>query len=343
MTNENSFGHYVGSFSFFYIKYPFMQRLTLFILVSLFLACSNGKMEEENESGFSYKGFSEAFRNASLPFQLSDTLLLKNKDTSTIHSVAFAAMIPDSVTNKIFGKKAKIRYIPLWKVEAPEAERYFIVKAVAGQKKTALLLVFNEDDSLGAVFPFLVPDADASTFQVSGIDKAYSISRAVIKRRPNDVSAEGKDVYVYNKDAKQFTLIMTDPLDDKSLELINPIDTLSKQHKLAGDYVKDKRNIVSIRDGRSENTLTVFIHIEKDKDCTGEIKGDVALTSPTTAVYRQSGDPCILQLTFTKSSVKLTEVEGCGSRRGLECRFEGSFPKKIAAKAKGKSKKGTKQ
>lgn len=315
-----------------------MQRLLLFILMSLFLACNSGETEEDDDSGFSYEKFSETFKTASLPFQLSDTLFLKNKDTATIRSIAFPAMIPDSITNKIFGKKAKIRYIPLWKVEVPKAERYFIVKAIAGQKKAALLLTFNEDDSLGAVFPFLVPDNDATTFQVSGIDKAYSVSRSVVKRIPNDVSAEGKDVFVYNKDAKQFTLIMTDPLDDKNLELINPIDTFPKTHKLAGDYVKNKKNIVSVRDGRKANLLTVFVHIEKGKDCTGEVKGDAEMTSPTTAVYRQAGDPCVLQLTFTKSTVQLAELEGCGSRRGLECLFEGSFPKKKPAKPKGKSK-----
>ena len=317
-----------------------MRRLTLFLMMSLLWACSNGVPEEDEESsGFKYQAFAESFREATLPFQLSDTLFLKNKDTAAIRNTTFRSLIPDSVSSKIFGEKAKISYIPLWKIEFPKAERYFIVKAVAGQKKAALLLIFNEDDSFGAAFPFLVPDADAGTFQISGIDKAYSVFKTVVKRRSNNVSAEGKDVYVYNKDAAGFTLIMTDPLDDKSLELINPIDTLAKKHKLAGDYTKDKRNIVSIRDGRNDSLLTVFIHIDNGKDCSGEIKGEAQLTSPTTAVYRQAGDPCILQLTFAKSSVRLTELEGCGSRRGLECAFDGSFPRKKAEKAKASSKK----
>jgi hypothetical protein len=38
--------------------------------------------------------------------------------------------------------------------------------------------------------------------------------------------SEGKDVYVLNAEAKNFMLIMTDALEDKPTELINPIDTL---------------------------------------------------------------------------------------------------------------------
>jgi hypothetical protein len=130
-------------------------------------------------------------------------------------------------------------------------------------------------------------------------------------------------------------------LDERNLALVNPIDTLSKTHKLAGDYVKDKRNIVSVRDGRRPNLLTVFVHIEKG-NCTGEIKGDAIISSPTEAIYRQTGDPCILKLNFTGSTVKLTEVEGCGSRRGQDCAFEGSFTrKKQSATKKTNSKKKT--
>ena len=317
-----------------------MQSRILLVLTILVLACNSKKQTEEDDDSFSYSRFSESFKEASLPYVLSDTALQNNKDTVTLKGKAFSSLIPDSVTKKIFGKGAKVKYVPLRKIEVPKAERYFVVKATSGRARAALLLTFNEKDEFGAVFPLLVPDKDPATFQVSSIDKAYSISRAVTLRKANSVAAEGKDVYVYNKDARDFTLIMTYLLDEKSVDLVYPIDTLSKHHKLAGDYVKNKRNIVSVRDGRRPNLLTVFVHIENDQDCSGEIKGDAEITSPTTAVYRQPGDPCVLQLNFSSSSVKLTELEGCGSRRGLGCSFEGSFPKKKPSKSKNvKSKK----
>lgn len=313
-----------------------MQRIFLCVLIVL-AACKGDKKAEENEEGFTYNKFSEAFKTASVPFQLSDTFFLKNKDTATIKEANFSSFVPDSIKNKIFGKGSKVKYVPLYKIEAPKAESYFVVKAMSNKTKAALLFVFNTEGQFDAVFPFLIPDNDDATSQSSSIDKSYSVSRNVTLKRSNDLNAEGKDVYAYSKEAKQFVLIMTDPLDERSIDLVNPIDTLSKQHKFAGDYSKNKRNIVSVRDGRKPNLLTVFVHIEqKEGTCTGELKGDAEITSATTAVFRQPGDPCILQLTFSSSSVKLSEVEGCGSKRGLECAFDGSFSKKKAPKASAK-------
>jgi hypothetical protein len=304
-----------------------MARLSIFLFTLIFLACSNKKSPEETEAD-TYEQFDESFRIASLPFQLSDTFLIKNKDTAVIRGAAFTSLIPDSTIIKIFGKGTRVKNIPLYKIATPDGGHYYIVKTQTARKKAAFLLIFNKEQQLNASFPFLIPDADAATMQVSSIDKAYSISRSVFLKRPNDVMAEGKDVYVYDKATKNFVLVMTDLLDEKSLDLVNPIDTLSKKHKLAGDYSRDKKNIVSIRDGRKPNLLTVFAHIEKGSDCVGEIKGDATIVSPDMAVYQQPGDPCVLQLHFSGSTVRLSEVEGCGSRRGLGCSFDGSFTRK---------------
>ncbi len=53
-------------------------------------------------------------------------------------------------------------------------------------------------------------------------------------------------------------LIMTDPLDDKPTELINPIDTLPRKNKLSADYTTGKMNLVSIRDGRKNRPYYFF-------------------------------------------------------------------------------------
>jgi hypothetical protein len=304
------------------------------ILFSVFLfACGNGKTEEEEETEFSYKAFSEKFKETSAPYFIADTTLLKASDTTSLKNAVFLSYIPDSTKKNIFGKSTNIKYTPIAKISSKGKESYFIVKAYTPQKATALLMVFDKDEKFGAIFPFLNPDKDENTTQVSSIDKSFSISRSVIRRQTNDVSIEGKDVYVYNNEAKQFTLIMTDLLDEKNLEVINPIDTFAKTNKLAGDFSLDKRNIVSIRDGRNDKSLTVFVHIEKENgDCIGEIKGDAVLTSTTTAVYRQGGDPCVLEFTFASNSVTLKEVEGCGSRRDLNCLFDGTFKRRKEVK-----------
>ncbi|MGZ5287552.1 MAG: hypothetical protein ACXWB9_10225, partial [Flavisolibacter sp.] len=58
------------------------------------------------------------------------------------------------------------------------------------------------------------------------------------------------------------------------------------------------------------------------------------LTSGNNAIYRQSGDPCVLSFRFSGNSVMVTEDEGCGAHRGLDCSFNGSFTRKKVAKSK---------
>jgi len=137
---------------------------------------------------------------------------------------------------------------------------------------------------------------------------------------------------------------MTDLLDESKRDLINPIDTMPKTRKFAGDYILGKRNLVSIRNGRTASQALAFIHIEKNEGgCIGELKGEILFTSSNTAIYRQGGDPCILQFTFSSNSVSLKEEEGCGNHRGLDCTLNGNYTKKKEAKSRSINKKTTKK
>lgn len=312
------------------------------LLVLFAIGCNNEKKEEpEDESEFRYESFSGRFKDVSLPYVLTDSALLQNEDTTTIRNQAFIAFIPDSVKKQLFPNPSRLRYVPLVRVQASNGEQYFIIKALSGSRKAALLVAFDKDQNYGAALPFLVPDNDKKSLQVSSLDKSFSITRSISRPTEDNVMMEGKDVYAYNKDVRQFTLIMTDVLDEGDLEVLNPIDTFARTHKFAGDYTQGKRSILSIRDGRSPREVTFFVHFEKnDGECTGELKGSLFFTSSTTAVYRQGGDPCVLEFEFKKSSVSMREVEGCGLHRGLQCLFEGNFTKKKEpSKESGKSPK----
>lgn len=298
-------------------------------------SCNSGKTDE---TGFSYEKFSELFPSEQTSYQLTDANLLSNKDTTSIRSAEFAAFISDSVKRKLFGKTGKVKYIALARVKAPKNTSYYIVKAISGTKRAALLLPFT-NDQFDAVFPFLIPDDDATTTQTSTIDKSNAIIKGISQKKSGGEVAEGREVYQYVPEAKQFTLLLTNPLNNTA-ELINPIDTLPKKHKFSGDYLKDKKNFVSVRDGRSSNELLLFIHIE-DGDCSGEIKATILLTSSTSGVYRQSGDPCELNFQFKGNSVVVTEGSGCGSRRGLDCSFNGTYTKKKEAKPKSTKKRSS--
>jgi hypothetical protein len=143
---------------------------------------------------------------------------------------------------------------------------------------------------------------------------------------------------VLNSEQRKFILIMTDALDDKVTELINPIDTFSRKNKLSGDYSSGKTNLISIRDGRKPDRLSFFIHFEKNNgSCNGELKGEAIIRSANLAEYRLNGDPCVLQFKFTSSAVNVKEIEGCGVHRGLRCAFDGSYSKKKEPKPKPKT------
>lgn len=307
------------------------------VLIGLiaFLSCNNKKTDEK---GFSYEKFAELFPPAQSSYQLSDADLLSNKDTTVIRSADFAGLIPDSIKTKLFGKSSKVKYLALARVKGSKNTSYYVVKATSGTKKAALLLPFT-NDQFDAVFPFLVPDHDASTTQTSSIDKSNAIIKAVSQKKKGGAVNEGRNVYQYMPEDKRLALVLTNPLNSTS-EVINPIDTLPRKHKFSGDYVKNKKNFVSIRDGRSSTELLVFIHIE-DGDCTGEIKGTLLLTSSTKAVYRQSGDPCSVSFVFSSNSVTVKEQGGCGSRRGLDCSFDGTFKRKKEAKTKSPKKRSS--
>jgi hypothetical protein len=321
-----------------------MLRIGFILLCLVMVSCGSKKSGEKEENGFSYETFSEKFTTASLPYDLSDTALLRNRDTVTIRSTKFYSFISDSIKNKIFGKGVKIKYTPLVKIPNAKSHTFYILKAVGGGKKAAILLSFDKNNEFVAALPYLVPDEDPTTSQETSIDKSYSISRNISQRKPNEVIADGKDVYAFDPSSKRFALIMTDPLNDANLEVINPIDTLPRKNKFSGDYVKDKNNFVSVRDGRYPNQLIVFVHRDQNSgECTGELKGPILLTSASSAIYREGGDPCVLTFRFSTSSVMLKEDEGCGSHRGLNCSFDGSFPKKKLPKSKQTTKKALKK
>lgn len=322
---------------FILVEIAVMIRMAFVLCVVLF-ACNDDKTNTEEPDGFSYGRFSELFRPLNLPYQLSDTGLMKNKDTTAIRSSVFASFLPDSLKSKLFEKGSKIKYIALGQLKSTGDKNYYLLKAVSGNKKIALLYIF-EKENFSSVFPFLIPDNDPATTQSTVADKSLSITKNIFLRQPGNVIEEGKDVYGYDADLKQFTLVLTNPIGGYS-ELTNPIDTFPRKHKLAGDYGKDKTNIVSIRDGRNPNQLLLYIHVEnEDGSCTGEVKGDILVTSPTTAIYRQGGDPCVLSFRFSGSTVTVKEDEGCGSRRGLDCSFDGSYNKKKPQKTKPAAKK----
>ncbi len=308
-------------------------KLLLFVVI-LMIACKSKKVSLSGDEPVEVSDFIEFFPDVALPFQVADSNLLKKENDSLLISYkVFTQFVPDSIVTKFFGKNVSPKIYPMGKAE--QDEKYLFAKALSGSKRTALLICFDKQDQFLGAMPLLSLDQSANTQQTGIVDSRYTITRSLIRKNADGSASEGKEVFVLNGAAKDFTLIMTDALDDKVTELTNPIDTFSRKQKFTADYGSGKLNLVSIRDGRKGDRLSFFIHFDKDKgECTGELKGEAIIKSGSVAEYREAGDPCILRFSFTSSAVTIKEVEGCGSRRGLRCSFDGVYPRKKDQKGK---------
>jgi len=311
----------------------FILLLSLILLV----ACKSKKTKLTDDDVVEVESFIDFFPDVNLPFQMSDTLInRKPTDTSTIGYKIFTQFVPDSLLTSQFGKKTKPLIYPLGKSVAKEYETYLFVKAVTPAKKVGYILAFDKDNKYIGAMPLVVDDKDPATSQTAVLDKKYSLNLIVRRRNSEGIFEETRKVYVLNADAGSFTLILTDAvLPDQKQEIINPIDTLPKKNKFSGDYIKDKRNYVSIRDGRNANELLFFTHFEKDNGaCTGELKGAATVNGSKSALFRANGNPCVLEFTFSGNNVSMKEVEACGSYRDITCFFDGSYQRKKEAKPK---------
>jgi hypothetical protein len=315
-----------------------------FVFVVSIVACKEKKKSLSGDEQVIISDFVSSFAKVKLPYQVSDTTLNgKEADSSKISYKIFTQFVPDSVLTKFVGKGKPALY-PLASVKDGKKETYLFAKALLASKKTVLMIVLDKEDNFVAAMPFLEVDKSASTKQVSTFDNKFTINKSVSRKNVDNTIDEGKDVYVFNTDARNFTLIMTDPLDENLAELINPIDTFPRKNKYSADYVKDKKNIVSIRDANKAGNFIFFIHMEKDKgECNGELKGYADFTSANTAVYRQGGDPCSMEFKFTSSSVTLKEIDGCGNRRDLRCTFNAKYLRKKEPKTTIKKKTTSKK
>lgn len=307
-------------------KYLFMLPLLL-----LLVHCKSKKGSLQDEDDITVTDFIEFFPDIKLPFRVADTNLLKKQtDTSLrISYNVFTRFVPDSIIQKDFGKNARPVITALGKVKEKGKETYLFAQAVAGNKRAAYLACFNRKDEFLRAMPIVRTGFGRFTSAYGALDSKFQIT-TYQENRARDLTYK-RNVYFFNADAKEFTLIFTEPNEEMIENVINPIDTLARKHKWAGDYVKDKRNFVSIRDGSRAGEIEIFIHFEKDNgNCKGELKGTARVMSNTVAQYYQNGNPCTIELSFTSSRVRLKETAGCGTYRDIKCFFEGTYNKKKA-------------
>ena len=309
-----------------------MKKLMALLLFAFLLQdCRNKKTKLADEDTVAINEFIEFFEDIKLPFEINDKVLSrKETDSATIGYKIFTQFVPDSILIKQFGKTVKPKIYPLGKVAIKKFETYLFLKAVTPARKAGFILAFDADDEFIAGMPLVVIDKDATTLQSGVMDTKYTVTETVRRKNADGQIKEAKNVYILNSEAHAFSLIMADEgLELEKQEIINPIDTFPRKNKYAGDYRKDKRNIVSIRDGKNPSSLMFFVHFEKNNgECRGELKGEAQMHGTKTAIYRANGNPCVLEFTFSGNAVTMNEEEACGSYRDIICFFEGTYAKR---------------
>jgi hypothetical protein len=304
--------------------------LLVLVIPVLITACKSKTKPLADEESIKAEDFIEFFDEVKLPFYLADSSLQKKKADSSISNKIFSLFAPDTLLSRQFGESIKPVIYPMVRVTVKKQETYLFIKATTASHKTVFVLVFDKDKKYVTGMPLIVSENNSASSHTAVMDSKYAITTNTQRKTPDGQVIFKKESYAFINSVGAFALIVTESNDlgAKNI-LVNPIDTLSRKNKLCGDYIQDKRNLISIRDGKKVNELLFFIHFEKNGGaCKGELKGDAKIIAPGKAIYRQAGDQCVLQLNFSGNTVNMKEEEGCGSHRDIKCFFEGSFIKK---------------
>ncbi len=322
------------------------MRYFFSVLFFVFLySCKEEKVNLAGNEPVQINDFIAAFKPIQPPFYAADTNIVKLADTITISSKVFTQFVPDSSVANILGNAKKYTIHPVGRIEK-EKEIYLLATAQQQKKITFLTIVLTKKNV------FLTAKSLFNTQENDGYLHNVSINKEptflIGKERIDPETKEFKFTkvgWVYSND-KTFMVVINDTNEDvaKNDLIINPIDTFAIKNEWSGDYIKDKRNFISIRDGKDAKTYLFFVHFEKKEGtCIGELKGDLKMKTTKEGIYNVGGDPCIIDFKFNDRTVALKEQGSCGNRRGINCFFDDKFTRKKAPKQpKNKKKTSTK-
>ncbi len=309
--------------------------LYVFIII-LFIACKDEKIDFSGDVPLKAEEFITAFPKITGSYLMADSNIARKSDTTRIGYKALSQFIPDSAISAYIGKDKKTVIKPVGIIEK-EKENYLLLNFTRQKKITCVVFVTDKKLGFLAAKELLNNQKTDAYYRFVSINKepTFMINRE--KTSPENTLKFTRSGWVYN-DAGIFMLVVTDSNEDpEKTAVINPIDTLPRLNKLSGEYVKNEKNYISIRDGKDASHYLFFIHFEKDRaSCVGELKGEFRLKPHGNAQYLQNGDPCIIDFRFEGNYVSVKEQGSCGNHRGIKCFFDDTYRKKRVPKTKKK-------
>jgi len=309
-----------------------------FILFYCFIiACSEKKPDLTGNTPLTINDFNKVFKAASLPTSISDSNLHKFTDTLIIGRKALAQFVPDSIVENIVGIKDKKAFLhPIIRIEKEE-EYYLLLNVSHPKKQEIAVVVFSKKNK------FLDYKVITEFNEENHSSKMYG-KNLNINREPSFLVEENKlaedNSLTYEKKGwaytdSSFRLIYFDSnKKPETKKVLNPLDTMSMNNTYSGDYARDAKNFISIRDYAVQNKYQFFLHFEKQNgSCTGELKGMLNFTK-NQATYSEKGDPCIIHFTIQGNVINIKEDGNCGNHRNMTCYFNDSYDKKRKVKKK---------
>ena len=314
-----------------------------FILLAavLMVSCKGGKKSLSGDEPVKADDFFAAYSPVTLPTSYADTNILKKLDTTNISYAVINQFVADTALQKITGKEHKKLAIHPVGIINKGNENYLLTAFTQNKKTKLYALVFDKDKKFKTSLELVGTKNDDGYIHSVSINKEPTFVISKEKITGDNQLMYTRQGLAYNDDAAIFLVVLNDSNEDlkKQNEILNPLDTLPRKSKYSGDYVQDKKNFVSVRDGKKANSYLFFIHFEKnDGGCTGELKGELTMVTENKAIFKESGDPCVIDFSFTGNTIKVKEQGSCGNHRGIRCYFNDEYKKKKEPKKTEKKK-----
>jgi hypothetical protein len=310
--------------------------INLLILLAL-IGCAETKTDLSGNTPLKINDFNAAFKNIELPIRINDTNLVAFTDTIKIGRKALEQFLPDSVVDAIAPKLLKNASIfTVGKIEK-ETEYYLLLNNKDAKKQTVSVIAFSKKNVFLGYQVLTQFDLIQKGSQFYGktllINKEPTFLIEENKLDPEQGLTNEKKGWAYTD--QRFRLIYLDAnIKPEQKAILNPIDTLPTLNTYSGDYARDKKNFISLRDFGNTNKYQFFLHFEKKEgSCVGELKGLLNFIK-NQATYSEKGDPCTIQFTITGNVIKIKEDGNCGNHRNMTCYFNDSYDKKRKPKSK---------